>query len=63
MKKYDFLVIGGGIAGLTYALEVAKHGTVAVLFKKGIEEYDENITNKLKTSLEFKAAFSFSSVF
>lgn len=21
-------------------------------FKKGIEEYDENITNKLKTSLE-----------
>lgn len=38
MKKYDFLVIGGGIAGLTYAHEVAKFGTVAVLFKKGMEE-------------------------
>lgn len=38
MKKYDFLVIGGGIAGLSYALEVAKHGTVAVLFKKGLED-------------------------
>ncbi len=38
MQKFDFLVIGGGIAGLTYALEVAKHGTVAVLFKKSREE-------------------------
>lgn len=37
-QRFDFLVIGGGIAGLTYALEVAKHGTVAVLFKKGAEE-------------------------
>jgi L-aspartate oxidase len=34
MKTYDFLVIGGGIAGLTYALEVAQHGSVAILFKK-----------------------------
>lgn len=33
-EQYDFLVIGGGIAGLTYALEVADHGEVAVLFKK-----------------------------
>ncbi len=38
MIQVDFLVIGGGIAGLTYALEVAKHGSVAVLFKKGIED-------------------------
>lgn len=38
MQKFDFLVIGGGIAGLTYALEVAKRGTVAVLFKKSREE-------------------------
>jgi L-aspartate oxidase len=33
----DFLVIGGGIAGLTFALEAAKHGSVAVLFKKELE--------------------------
>jgi L-aspartate oxidase len=34
MREYDFLVIGGGIAGLTYALRVAEHGRVAILFKK-----------------------------
>jgi len=38
MYRYDFLVIGGGIAGLTFALKVAKKGTVAVLFKHGLEE-------------------------
>ncbi len=35
MQEYDFLVLGGGIAGLTYALEVAQKGSVAILFKKG----------------------------
>lgn len=34
MKTLDFLVIGGGIAGLTYALRVADHGRVAILFKR-----------------------------
>jgi L-aspartate oxidase len=38
MEKFDFLVIGGGIAGLSYALKVAPHGTVAVLFKKDLGE-------------------------
>lgn len=37
MRRVDFLVIGGGIAGLTYALQVADHGSVLVLFKKEIE--------------------------
>ncbi|MCB0333291.1 MAG: L-aspartate oxidase [Bdellovibrionales bacterium] len=36
MERFDFLVIGGGIAGLSYALEVAEYGEVAVLFKKDV---------------------------
>jgi len=42
MERFDFLVIGGGIAGLSYALKVAKFGTVAVLFKK-----DPNLSSTL----------------
>jgi L-aspartate oxidase len=38
MESFDFLVIGGGIAGLTYALQVADAGTVAVLFKKDVRD-------------------------
>lgn len=38
MERYNFLVIGGGIAGLSYALKVADLGTVAVLFKKNVED-------------------------
>lgn len=34
--KTDFLVIGSGVAGLTFALKVAEHGTVAVVTKRGI---------------------------
>ena len=29
--KTDFLVVGSGIAGLSFALETAKHGTVTVI--------------------------------
>lgn len=36
----DFLVLGGGIAGLAFALKVAEHGRVLVLLKNGI--YDSN---------------------
>ena len=33
-EHVDFLVLGGGIAGLTFALEVADHGSVLVLTKR-----------------------------
>ena len=34
MKRYDFVVIGSGIAGLSFARVVAKHGSVAVITKR-----------------------------
>lgn len=34
--KTDFLIIGSGVAGLTFALKVADHGSVAVVTKKGV---------------------------
>jgi L-aspartate oxidase len=33
-ERVDFLVLGGGIAGLTFALEAAEHGSVLVLTKR-----------------------------
>ena len=34
----DFLVLGSGIAGLTYALKVAQHGKVVIITKENPEE-------------------------
>lgn len=34
MKKYDFVVIGSGIAGLSFAWKAAQHGSVAVITKR-----------------------------
>ncbi|WP_315083530.1 L-aspartate oxidase [Bacteroides heparinolyticus] len=38
VRKYDFLVIGSGIAGMSFALKVAHKGTVALVCKAGLEE-------------------------
>jgi L-aspartate oxidase len=34
MKTYDFVVIGSGIAGLSFALRAARHGSVALITKR-----------------------------
>jgi L-aspartate oxidase len=42
MKNYDFLVLGSGIAGLSFALKAAPHGRVAVITKKDRAESNTN---------------------
>ena len=37
-KKVDFLIIGSGIAGLSYALKVSKYGSVCIVTKQKIED-------------------------
>jgi len=37
-KKADFLIIGSGVAGLTFALKVAEHGSVCLVTKANEEE-------------------------
>src|SRR5215831_196722 len=38
MKKFDFLVIGSGIAGLIFALKAAQHGKVCIITKASEDE-------------------------
>ncbi len=42
MKHFDFLVLGSGIAGLSFALKVAPHGRVAIVTKKNSAESNTN---------------------
>src|SRR5215471_3313370 len=42
MKQFDFLVLGSGIAGLSFALKVASRGRVAILTKKDRAESNTN---------------------
>lgn len=36
--KYDYLIIGSGIAGMSFALKVAKNNKVALICKTSLEE-------------------------
>src|ERR1041385_6229392 len=42
MQQFDFIVLGSGIAGLTFALKVAPHGSVAIITKKDRAESNTN---------------------
>ena len=42
MRRYDFIVLGSGIAGLSFALKVAPHGRVAIITKKNRAESNTN---------------------
>ncbi len=41
--KYDYLVIGSGIAGMSFALKVAQTGRVALICKTTLEEANTNL--------------------
>ncbi len=38
MHTFDFVVVGSGIAGLSFAIKAAKHGSVAIVTKDAIDE-------------------------
>ncbi|MBU2542296.1 L-aspartate oxidase [Patescibacteria group bacterium] len=40
--QYNFLIIGSGIAGLNFALQASKYGTVAIVTKKELMESNSN---------------------
>src|SRR5881296_2938445 len=42
VKEYDFLVLGSGVAGLSFALKVASRGRVAIITKKDRAESNTN---------------------
>ena len=42
LKQFDYIVLGSGIAGLTFALKVAPHGKVAIITKKNRAESNTN---------------------
>jgi L-aspartate oxidase len=41
-RFFDYLIIGSGIAGLSFARDVAKHGKVAIITKKNSAESNTN---------------------
>lgn len=41
--KYDYLIIGSGVAGMSFALKVAKTGTVALICKTNLDEANTDL--------------------
>src|SRR5438270_12967167 len=42
IKSFDYIVLGSGIAGLSFALKVAPRGRVAIITKKNKAESNTN---------------------
>ena len=42
IRKYDIIVIGSGITGLTFALKASQYGKVAIVTKKDDAESNTN---------------------
>jgi len=42
VPTFDFVVLGSGIAGLTFARKVAEMGSVAIVTKRGRAESNTN---------------------
>src|SRR6201996_9771006 len=42
MKRFDYLVLGSGIAGLSFALKAARLGRVAIVTKKSSADSNTN---------------------
>lgn len=43
IRKYDYLIIGSGVAGMSFALKVAKTGTVALICKTSLDEANTDL--------------------
>ena len=56
VKKFDFLVIGSGIAGMSFALKVAHKGKVALICKSGLEEANTYFSSNLPCSINCSKA-------
>ena len=42
-QNWDFLVVGSGVAGLTFALKVAEFGSVAIITKEGVMDSNTSL--------------------
>ena len=41
--KFDYLIIGSGVAGMSFALKVAGTGTVAIICKSSMDEANTDL--------------------